>query len=359
MPDQGPVLLTGGAGFIGRRLLQRLRERGRPVVVVDALIEQVHGPDPEPLPEWVTFHRADVADAAALDAIVREHRPSALVHLAAETGTGQSMDELTRYCTANVTGTAVVLEALARSEAPVDALVLASSRAVYGEGSYAGPDGAPVTPPPRDPTDLREGVFSILRDGEPLRPVPTREDAPPSPCSVYASTKLMQEYLVEQAAAVHGWPTRILRFQNVYGDGQSLRNPYTGVLSIFVQQIAAGRTLNIFEDGGAVRDFVYVDDVARAVDACLDPALPHRLLANVGSGAATDVLTVARTLLRLMDRDPDEGLRVTGDFRVGDIRHAVADVHRARDLLAWTPTVPLEEGLRRLIHWARAAADPV
>lgn len=355
---QETVLITGGAGFIGKRLIPRLAAVGHRIVVADLLIEQVHGRNPEPgLPRNVEFHRIDVAAADAMDALMEQTRPSLVYHLAAETGTGQSMDELVRYCHTNVTGTAVLLEALARHGGTASTIVLAGSRAIYGEGAWQTPAGECIVPEPRDPDAMRAGRFDCELEGSTLVPIATPEDLPSRPSSVYASTKLMQEHLVAQAAAVHGWRTRILRFQNVYGDGQSLSNPYTGVLSIFTRQIAEGRRLNIYEDGRIVRDFVYVDDVAEALARCADPALPAGLLANIGSGEPTTIMQVGQMLLELLGADP-RSLDVTGDFRVGDIRHATADISRARDLLGWTPKTPLREGLRRLVDWARTDLAP-
>jgi dTDP-L-rhamnose 4-epimerase len=338
------ILVTGGAGFIGLHLLNRLARSGDEITVLDNLHPQVHGPNalPPSLPSGVRFMYGDVRDINAISKVVEASRPDLVVHLAAETGTGQSWDEVARYCEVNVTGTAHLIQALRRLPAGAGSrrLVLASSRAVYGEGAHRAPDGTVVVPPPRPPADMRAGRFTSMRDGVALEPLATREDTAPAPASIYASTK--------QSLAGTDIEAVILRFQNVYGPGQSLRNPYTGVLSIFSEQIMRGQTINIYEDGEIVRDFVYVEDVAEAIVAGLDRPNVSGLVFNVGSGIGTTILEVARQLLHLFDAQSDR-IRVSSDFRAGDVRHAVADVSLARATLGWSPGTPMAEGLSRLV----------
>jgi dTDP-L-rhamnose 4-epimerase len=355
-------LVTGGAGFIGSRLVDRLAKRaGTPRIwVIDSLHPQVHGASAEPprFPGNVVFERGDVRDEAMLDRLVAAARPQTVFHLAAETGTGQSMDEPVRYCDVNVLGTAKLLGAIKRHAGEsLKTLVLASSRAVYGEGPYLDGKGKEVIGKPRDPEKLVRGEYDPIDDaGGKLTPVKASENAAPRPASVYASTKLMQELLVTQAGQDSAWAASVLRLQNVYGPGQSLGNPYTGVLSIFSRQILEGRSLDIFEDGSIARDFVFVEDVVDALVACAERGLPHGTVVNIGSGTAVTILSVAKRLLSLLGGSP-QAYKISGRFRVGDIRHACADIGLAKSLLAWSPRTPLDDGLRQLADWCRVELD--
>jgi dTDP-L-rhamnose 4-epimerase len=325
-------------------------------VVFDNLHPQVHGENaafPE-FDENVFCAREDICDAAAIQRAVAQHAPDLIFHLSAETGTGQSYDLLSRYCAVNVSGTACLIEAL-RQAGKVSRLVLAGSRAVYGEGLWRGQDGRLLVPPPREPQCLAKGQFIPTSvSGEPLEPMATPEDVSPAPASIYGSTKLMQEYLVSQGTVGSAVESVILRFQNVYGPGQTLRNPYTGVLSIFCGQILSGQRLNIYEDGEIVRDFVFVDDVVEALMLAGTAASAPAPI-NIGSGRPASILSVARLLLQALDA-PSDRLRISGDFRAGDVRYAVADILRAKERLAWQPRVSLEDGLRQLASWARSVA---
>ncbi len=348
------VLITGGAGFIGSRLAAALVSRGADVVIFDNLHPQVHGDSPNlsfAAPLW----REDIRDPAAVHRIVRDFSPEVVFHLAAETGTGQSADEPARYCEVNVLGTAHLVEALRRSARPPRRIVLAATRAVYGEGAYRDADGIVVVPAPRKSEDMALGKFGFEEaGGHRLEPIPTKESTPVAPGSIYGSTKLMQEYLITQS--IGEWDTVILRLQNVYGPGQSLLNPYTGVLSIFCQQLLAGKGISIYEDGQIVRDFVYVDDVVDAFVAAGESSRASSQLINIGSGAPVKIIDVARMILRNLSVE-ESVMTVTGQFRPGDIRHALADVARARDCLNWQPIVDVQEGIARLTRWARDVHD--
>ena len=355
------IFITGGAGFIGSRLARALSPSVEQITVFDNLHTQVHGehassPD---FPENVEFFLGDVADGAHLNASVMKADPDTIFHLAAETGTGQSYDEPARYNSVNVMGTAHVIEAvrsLSRQDKP-RRIVLAGSRAVYGEGAYLKDDKSVIVGPVRSAANLSAGVYApVLSDGQKLRPCPTQEWLSHETASVYASTKLQQEYLLTQCAAEGDYEPALLRIQNVYGPGQSLKNPYTGVLSIFSSQILAGQTLNIYEDGNIVRDFVYVDDVVSALIAAgrSQKAYPDPI--NIGSGYPATILEAAKILLNALGAK-DDGFEITGQFRPGDIRHAVADIDRARTLLNWAPEVSLETGLTELATWARQSYE--
>lgn len=343
------ILITGGAGFIGSRLTRALARAGASVVIFDNLLEQVHGPNPE-LDLAGELICGDVRDAAALSAAVQQARPDIVYHLAAETGTGQSADEPSRYAAVNVVGCANLIEALKALETPPQRVVLAATRAVYGEGAYVDAEGRTTAPEPRSVEAMAKGVFDLFDDqGRPLTPVATHESLPPRPGSVYGSTKLMQEYLLQQTSAP--WDVVILRLQNVYGPGQSLRNPYTGVLSIFCQQAMAGQTLQIYEDGEIYRDFIFVDDVVAAFVAAGRRPEAGGCLFNIGSGEASSILAAADMILENLGR-ADQGRRISGAYRSGDIRHAVADVTEARAGLDWSAQMPFREGVRQLVEWA-------
>ncbi len=348
------IFITGGAGFIGSRLAQKLAGAHQ-VTAFDNLLPQVHDGNPENQDRLTACGAelivGDVRDAEALNAAIAAAKPDVIYHLAAETGTGQSFDLPVRYNGVNVMGTAHLIEAV-REVGTVKRIIVAGSRSVYGEGAHHTADGALVVAPERKVSDMEAGDFLCrTRDGAPLTPVATNADCPVAPASVYASTKLMQEYLLGQAF----WGTDVqvgtLRLQNVFGPGQSLNNPYTGVLSIFSRQIQEGATLNIYEDGTITRDFVHVDDVAQAfaMMGTVD-VMPSDIL-DIGSGEPTTIIDIAQMLLGLFDQ-PTDKFTVTGKFRPGDIRYAVADISRAKEQLGWTPQIPLSEGLRQLAEWS-------
>lgn len=344
------VLITGGAGFIGSRLTRALASHGAVVTLYDNLLEQVHGSDPcIDLPGKLIV--GDVRDHAGTQAAVYESNPEIVVHLAAETGTGQSADEPSRYTDVNVVGTARLIEILREQETPPERFVLAATRAVYGEGAYRNKRGEILVPPPRDLSIMQQGRFEVFdTDGSALQPVPTDTNLPPMPGSVYGSSKLMQEYLLTQTPAP--WQSVILRLQNVYGPGQSLRNPYTGVLSIFSNQAMRGQAVKVYEDGEIYRDFVFVDDVVDAfVAGCHEPAFLSGTF-NIGTGKPTSILYAAQLIMRELGL-PEDRVSVNGAFRPGDIRYAVADIERTLATGVWTPKVYPEEGIGSLVAWAR------
>jgi dTDP-L-rhamnose 4-epimerase len=350
------AFLTGGAGFIGTHLTRALRAQGVEIAIYDSLHPQIHGDAPVvPEGDGITFVQGDVCDGPALSAALMAADPDVVFHLAAETGTGQSHDLISRYCDVNVGGTARLIEGVRALPPRIDGrgrrIVLASSRALYGEGAYARVDGTPVVPPARPVADLDAGLFDPTdADGMPLKLIPTTETMPPDPASIYASTKLMQEYVVRQGLAGSEIDAVVLRFQNVYGPGQTTRNPYTGVLSIFAAQAMAGKTLNIYEDGDIGRDFVFVSDVVDALWRAATIADAPDGAINIGSGVRSTILDAARQLLTELGK-PADALHISGDYRIGDIRNAVADIDRARDILDWTPRVSLAEGIAALVGW--------
>lgn len=348
--DGKRVLITGGAGFIGSRLTRALAVHGAKVTIFDNLLPQVHGPAPKiELPATVVV--GDVRDRRAMAAVIEACNPEIVVHLAAETGTGQSADEPSRYTEVNIVGTAQLIELLRVRATPPERFLLAATRAVYGEGAYRNSAGVILIPPPRDLETMEQGRFEVFdANGVVLEPVPTDTNLPPNPGSVYGSSKLMQEYLLAQTPSP--WQNVILRLQNVYGPGQSLRNPYTGVLSIFSNQAMRGENINVYEDGEIYRDFVFVDDVVDAfVAGCRNDAMLGGTF-NIGTGVPTSILAAARLIMRELGLD-EACVGINGMFRPGDIRYAVADISRTLATGAWSPQVSHEEGIARLVAWAR------
>lgn len=355
--------ITGGAGFIGKRLTAALIASGHSVFVYDSFHQQVHKNPSVSAAELESLGaevaQADVCDADFLQSAVMSFSPNIIVHLAAETGTGQSYDLPNRYCEVNVTGTANVVE-VARSVrakgVDLQRVILAGSRAVYGEGACLDESNNPVTAIPRKSEDLRNGDFAPKdQNGVNVTPIPSRASATVvSPSSIYASTKLMQEFILRQGLEQTEIEVGILRLQNVYGAGQSLNNPYTGVLSIFCQQLLDGKILNIFEDGEIVRDFINVSDVVAAfVALCEIDVLPNAIV-DIGSGKPDTILSVANMMTEIMGFQ-DVRTQITGQFRTGDIRYAVADISDAKEILGWVPRVRLREGISELVEWARTS----
>ena len=347
------VLVTGGAGFIGSWTVEALAAGGDAVRVIDSLTPQVHGMIPRPSGDWferdgVEFVRGDVRDERLVDGAL--DGVDAVVHLAAETGTGQSMYQIAHYCEVNGQATAQLFEAIATRHRHIRRVVLASSRAIYGEGAYRLGDRI-LVPAPREKQKLQAGEFQPTGpNGETLTPVATPETVTPRPASVYAATKCANETLGRIFSDAYGVDVIALRFQNVYGERQSLRNPYTGILSIFANRMRQGLPINIFEDGQESRDFVHVSDVACAIGLALDRPLGGFHAINIGSGVPTTVWEVAKILRQALASSSE--LTVTGDFRVGDIRNCYADLRRAREVLGFVPKVDMATGLTRFCSWA-------
>jgi dTDP-L-rhamnose 4-epimerase len=352
-------LITGGLGFIGMELARTLVRRGMTVRLLDNLSPQIHGVKPQAdLGAVLDSHHAEVmlGDVCQRGDWVRALRDvAAVVHLAAETGTGQSMYRIGDYTSTNVLGTALLLDVLANDRHDVRKLVLASSRSVYGEGAYRCVHCGLVYPPMRSLPSLLANQWEPscpLCSGA-IDPVATPETCATSPASVYAATKLAQEDLLRVVGNALGIPFLIFRLQNVYGEGQSLNNPYTGILSIFSNRIRQGKEIVLFEDGQESRDFVHVSDVAEAMALGLESDNGDGLTMNVGSGVQVTVETIARGLMSQF-RGSSAPVMVSGQYRLGDIRHNYADITAIRRLLAFVPKVSLEEGVARFVGWVKA-----
>lgn len=349
------ILITGGAGFIGSKLSLYLLELGFEITVLDSLLPQVHGENPEqdsPLFQSidgkVKFIKGDICNKTDVENALKNQ--DAVIHLAAETGTGQSMYEIAKYTQTNVQGTAVLLDAIINTKSKIKKFVLASSRAVYGEGKYQNSKLGEVFPASRSESNMKSGVFEMMdAANEILQPLATDEKSALHPTSLYGLTKLQQEQLVAQVCSSVGINFIIFRYQNVYGVGQSLTNPYTGILSIFSTQILSGQNINIFEDGKATRDFVYIDDVVSATALAMTNTEIKNEIFNVGTGAATTILEIAEQLMKTFNKKIS--LNISGDFRLGDIRHNFADVAHLKTTLNFQASILLDEGMKKFASW--------
>lgn len=348
-------MITGGAGFIGSQLALRLLKEGYFVTVLDNLSPQIHGENPEddsPLYRSilgkVNFIKGDITNRNNVETALEN--ADAVIHFAAETGTGQSMYEIEKYNRVNVSGTALLLDVLVNKTHNVKKFVLASSRAVYGEGKYRNADNETLYPENRTLTLMEQGFYEMTDDkGRSLTPVATDESSKLHPTSYYGLTKLQQEEMVKLVCSSVALPFVILRYQNVYGVGQSLRNPYTGILSIFSTQILSGKETNVFEDGLPSRDFINIEDTVEATFRSLKNDLANNEIMNVGTGKPTSVLSVAKMLAKMYGKQ--EKINVSGDFRIGDIRHNFADLSKMKKILNFEPTVNFEEGISDFTDW--------
>jgi dTDP-L-rhamnose 4-epimerase len=352
------VLITGGAGFIGSRLALKLKARGYEVTVLDTLAEQVHGAEPESselyrsIRDEVHFIRGDVTSRPAMTAALVGQ--DVVVHFAAETGTGQSMYKIEHYTAVNIGGTALMFDILANAPHSVKRVVVASSRSVYGEGRYSSAELGDVYPEHRDEAAMKAGDFEVKYPGSsPLTLKATDEASRLHPSSLYGITKQVQEQMVMTLAPTLGIEPVALRYQNVFGPGQSLSNPYTGILSIFSNLIMQGKPLNIFEDGLESRDFVFVDDVVDATVLGIETAEAAGRVFNVGTGVPISVNQVVDALARHLNLPVESA--VSGNFRLGDIRHNYADMTLAQTVLGFAPAYDFERGIAEFCNWVLAS----
>jgi dTDP-L-rhamnose 4-epimerase len=346
------ILVTGGAGFIGSHLVDALVEQGHRVKVLDALVSQVHTEGkPSYLNPQAELIRGDVCDAKAVERAL--DGVEIVYHKAAEVGVGQSMYEIERYVRANDLGTAVLLEAVVKRRPQIRKLVVASSMSIYGEGAYSCLHCGVVNAKLRRAAQLIERDWEVKcpQCGAILKPIPTNEDKPLIPSSVYAISKQDQEQFCLVVGRAYDIPVVALRYFNVYGTRQALSNPYTGVCAIFSARLLNDQPPLIFEDGEQTRDFVHVNDIVQANLLALETDRADYEALNIGTGAPVSIRQIARMLARGLNKDIEP--EVTEKYREGDIRHCVADVSRARGLLGYKPQISLEQGIPELLDWVR------
>ncbi|AIY40055.1 UDP-glucose 4-epimerase [Collimonas arenae] len=352
------ILITGGAGFIGQNLTYSLLKRGFKIRILDNFSPQIHviRDLPDDLVDQVELIRADVRDRAALIQALADI--DGIVHLAAETGTAQSMYQIAHYNDVNSQATAQLMDVLANAPHSIKKIVLASSRSIYGEGAYDCKVHGIVYPGARSAVQLKSHQWDPVcpHCGDVITAIPTPEVARPSPASIYAATKYAQEDLIRIAGDSLGIGTTILRFQNVYGAGQSLNNPYTGILSIFSTRIRRGMSLPIFEDGQESRDFVHVSDVVCAIELALLNDAANGGTFNVGAGEPTSVLQIANMLVDALGGKVRPG--VTAQYRLGDIRHCYADLSEIRTKLKFEPQISLIKGIEAFASWVLSQPLP-
>lgn len=357
------VLITGGAGFIGSNIALSLIDKGINVTVLDNLSTQIHGDNPEKTSALynqiigkVTFIKGTVTSKKDWSNAIKDQ--DAIIHLAAETGTGQSMYEIQKYIDVNIGGTGLMLDILANNEHQIKKVIVASSRAIYGEGKYECTTHGIVYPTERNDNEMAKGDFSCKCPicNEVTSILPTTEDSKIHPTSVYGITKQNQEQLVLTVCKSLNIGAVAYRYQNVYGPGQSLLNPYTGILSIFSTRIKNGNPINIFEDGKETRDFVFIDDVVEATILGLQNDNANGEVYNVGTGIATDVITVANTLAKYYERKIP--IQISGNYRLGDIRHNFADISKIKTELGFEPQWYFEKGIKAFTNWVNDQEIP-
>lgn len=350
------ILITGGAGFIGSNLALSLIEQGWVVTVLDNLSPQIHGFNPEAnsqlyksIKDKVNFIKGSVTEYDDLAKALLNQ--DVIVHLAAETGTGQSMYRAKDYADVNIGGTALLLDILTNTTHKVKKVVLASTRAVYGEGKYYSEEFGVIYPSSRKDEFMQTGDFEVKYKNAttPLRSMATDECSKLHPSSVYGITKLAQEQLLMSVCPAIGVAPVILRYQNVYGPGQSLSNPYTGILSIFSTLIKNRKEINVFEDGKESRDFVFIDDAIAATILAIEQEQANHNIFNVGTGIPTDVLTVVEGLCDNLDKNAI--FKISGNYRIGDIRHNYADITKIASMLGFIPMVKFNEGIKKFAEW--------
>jgi len=351
------ILITGGAGFIGSALTKKLLHAGHEVTILDNLSPQIHGNNPE---KTSPLYRSIKGSVNLIVGSINDKKDLTLalanqdviVHLAAETGTGQSMYKIKHYTDVNIGGTALLLDILANERTDVKKIVVASSRSIYGEGRYFSEElSTYIYPSHRLSLDMDRGDFEVKHKScrGPLQLVSTDEDSKIHPSSVYGITKQNQEQMIMTVCPTIGIAPVALRYQNVYGPGQSLSNPYTGILSIFSTLIKNNKAINIFEDGKESRDFVFIDDVVEATyQAVVNPSADNQIF-NVGTGIPVDVTTVAKSLIECYGTHVP--VTITGNYRLGDIRHNFADINKIAEKLNFKPQIPFEIGIKKFAEW--------
>ena len=352
------ILITGGAGFIGTSLCLRLLKDDYKITVIDNFSEQIHGSDYKESALYKKIAgKVEIVNASITnkDAFVKALKgKQIIVHYAAETGTGQSMYDIEHYCNVNMQATAQMLDYITNEENDVQKIVVASSRSIYGEGRYRCKEHGIVYPKARKEDDLIKKDFAVKcpkcsKDAELLS---TDEESKIHPASIYGITKQVQEQMITLMGESLGISTIGLRYQNVYGPGQSLKNPYTGILSIFSTRILNDNPINIFEDGAESRDFVYIDDIVEATYLAIISDRKENEVYNVGTGVGITVEEVTKQLYKSYNKP--ENYSISGNFRLGDIRHNIADLTKIKNNLGFSPQVSFEKGMNKFCDWVKS-----
>lgn len=347
------ILVTGGCGFVGSCLVDRLVEDGHYVRVIDLLEPQVHlGKKPTYLNKDAEYIFADIRESDNLKKALQGIE--IVFHLASQVGVGQSMYEIEKYVSHNSLGTAVLLDLLVNTRNKVKKLIVASSMSIYGEGAYKCKQCGIVYPSLREERQLKNKEWEMRcpKCGEEVKSIPTSEEKPLFPTSIYATTKRSQEEMCLEVGRAYKIPTVALRYFNIYGPRQSLSNPYTGVVAIFLSRVKNNKPPLIFEDGKQSRDFIYVSDIVEANILAMQKEEADYQCFNVGTGQAHSILDVAQVIISLYNKEGKLFPDILNKFRAGDIRHCYADISRIREKLGFEPKVSFTQGMQKLIEWS-------
>jgi dTDP-L-rhamnose 4-epimerase len=347
------VLISGGAGFIGTNVTRVLLKEGYDITILDNFLPQIHGDNKELAEDIQTKVKlivGDVADKEVLYDALKDQ--NIIIHYAAETGTGQSMYSVSHYSNVNIQATANLCEYIINENHSIETVIVASSRSIYGEGKYFSPDHGIVYPQSRSHNNIVDNfeVACPITGNHNLIVKATDEDSKIHPSSFYGITKQVQEQMIILATKLKNINGFALRYQNVYGPGQSLKNPYTGILSIFTRLALQNQEINVFEDGLETRDFVYIEDVVNATTSCLKLTKKGQYILNVGSGMAVNVLEVANEIVSYLKSNSK--INISGNFREGDIRHNYADLSLIKLTTGFIPKWSFKDGLHKFIDWA-------
>lgn len=346
------ILVTGGCGFIGSHLVDRLVGEGYKMRVYDLLEPQVHlGKKPSYLSREVEYIFADIRDRDRLKGALKDIE--IVFHLASQVGVGQSMYQIEKYVSHNTFGTAVLLDLIVNTKNKVKKIIVASSMSIYGEGAYKCKKCGVVYPYLREQKQLKRGDWQMrcLQCGRTIKSLATNEGKPLFPTSIYATTKRSQEEMCLEVGTAYKIPTVALRFFNVYGPRQSLNNPYTGVAAIFLSRVKNNKAPLIFEDGRQSRDFIYISDIVEANILGMNKKEADYNFFNVGTGNPHTILDIAKTIISLSKKDLKP--KILNKFRAGDIRHCYADIAKISKKLGFVPKVSFEKGMGKLIKWSQ------
>jgi dTDP-L-rhamnose 4-epimerase len=358
MDKKKNILITGGAGFIGTNLARALIKESWNVTILDNFLPQVHGGNNQIANDLIGHTKLIIGDVTDKDvftsALVGQN---AVIHLAAETGTGQSMYNISHYMNVNIIGTSILCDYLINQSNEIETVIVASSRSIYGEGKYFSNEIGNVYPNSRTSLNTKKSFeVSCPFTGEHnLELRPTDESSKIHPSSYYGITKQVQEQMIIMATKLKNINGYALRYQNVFGPGQSLKNPYTGILSIFCRLALHNEEINVFEDGNESRDFVFIDDVVEATVSCLSYNNKSQNILNVGSGVATSVINVAKEIISYTKSESN--IKISGTFREGDIRHNFADLSKAKSIIDFQPKWDFISGLHKFIDWVITQND--